>query len=144
MKHGLNLFSLHLVVLLLLVQELTLRVVAALIEIELLWCHYLTSYVCLGIVTSASHTVSMFESLSLNHSYLLQINLALFVTLQPLHPLRLPQLIFTAIIHHLRLPPVVRIDLLSLILRGRTIFNHRFTIEPAEIDSLVCILLLAW
>ena len=74
-------------VLLLLVQELTLRVVAALIEIELLWSHYLTSYVCLGIVTSAGHTVSMFESLSLNHSNFLQINLALLVTLQPLHPL---------------------------------------------------------
>ena len=95
----------------------------------------MTSNIRLRIIPTTSDTVSMFESLSLYNSYLLQIHLALLVTLQPLH--RLPQLFFS------RLPPVIRIDLFPLILRRRTVFNHGLTIEPAEVDSLVSILLLA-
>ncbi len=69
------------------------------------------------IVTSTpSHTVCMFEPFSLNNSYLLQVDLALLVTLHPLHSLRLPQLIFSIEALWLLLPPVIRANLLSLVL----------------------------
>jgi hypothetical protein len=119
-------------VLLLLAQKLTLRVVATLIEIELLWSHYLTPHICLSIITPTRHAISMLKPLSFHNRYLLQINLALFVTLQPLHPLRLSQLCIPINDSSLWLPPVIRINLFPLILRRRirAVIDHRLTIKP--------------
>jgi hypothetical protein len=130
-------------VLLLLAQKLTLRVVTTLIEIELLWSQYLTPHICLSIITPTRHAICMFKSLSFHNSYLLQINLALFMTLQPLHPLWLPQLCIPIHNSSLWLPPIVRIDLFPLILRRRirAVINHWLAIKPIKIDLLVCILL---
>ena len=97
----------------------------------------------------------MFEPFSLNNSYLLQVDLALLVTLYPLHSLWLPQLIFSIEALWLLLSPVIRANLLSLVLWGwivSVIIGHGLAIVPAQIQSFVwilfstrgCICFVAW